>query len=175
MPPIRWFDRTFDFNYGVEAYPSLVQRLRDAPAAYSREAASLSKELLEVQPDGKWSIKENIGHLVLLEDLWRGRFRAMQSGIQTMPPADLSNAQTRSAGFNEVLLYKLLSRFEQTRRNTLQFLDGLTESELESSAIHPRLQTPMRIIDLMMFVAEHDAHHLWTIQEIIVAHSDMPR
>jgi len=28
------------------------------------------------------------------------------------------------------------------------------------SALHPRLQTPMRLIDHLFFIAEHDDHHL---------------
>jgi hypothetical protein len=34
------------------------------------------------------------------------------------------------------------------------------------SALHPRLKTPMRIIDLFLFVAEHDDHHLARITEL---------
>jgi len=35
------------------------------------------------------------------------------------------------------------------------------------SALHPRLKTPMRTMDLFLFVAEHDDHHLAKISEII--------
>ena len=39
-------------------------------------------------------------------------------------------------------------------------LQNINESDLEKSALHPRLGTPMRLIDLAFFVAEHDDHHL---------------
>jgi hypothetical protein len=32
--------------------------------------------------------------------------------------------------------------------------------------VHPRLGTPMRLVDMMFFVAEHDDHHLATITEL---------
>ncbi len=33
-------------------------------------------------------------------------------------------------------------------------------------AAHPRLNVPMRLVDLMLFVAEHDEHHLASITEL---------
>jgi hypothetical protein len=35
------------------------------------------------------------------------------------------------------------------------------------SSIHPRLKVPMTPVDLAMFDAEHDDHHLLRISEII--------
>ncbi len=37
------------------------------------------------------------------------------------------------------------------------------------SAHHPRLNRPMRILDLMVFAAEHDDHHLARISELLRA------
>jgi hypothetical protein len=34
------------------------------------------------------------------------------------------------------------------------------------TALHPRLGVPMRLVDLMLFVAEHDDHHLAAITEL---------
>jgi hypothetical protein len=35
------------------------------------------------------------------------------------------------------------------------------------SSFHPRLKKPMRIVDLFLFVAEHDDHHLARIAELV--------
>jgi hypothetical protein len=32
--------------------------------------------------------------------------------------------------------------------------------------VHPRLRQPMRFVDHLYFVAEHDDHHLATISEL---------
>jgi hypothetical protein len=32
---------------------------------------------------------------------------------------------------------------------------------------HPRLKTPMRLVDHLYFVAEHDDHHLARIRELL--------
>jgi hypothetical protein len=46
-------------------------------------------------------------------------------------------------------------------------LDALREEEVGISAVHPRLQTSIRIIDWIYFVAEHDDHHLATARRAI--------
>ncbi len=42
-------------------------------------------------------------------------------------------------------------------------LEGADEAAAVRSALHPRLGTPMRLIDLALFTAEHDDHHLAAI------------
>ncbi len=44
-------------------------------------------------------------------------------------------------------------------------LDAFDEEVLGVVARHPRLDRPMRIVDLMLFIAEHDDHHLATITQ----------
>jgi hypothetical protein len=39
-------------------------------------------------------------------------------------------------------------------------LDELPDSAFERAATHPRLEQPMRLLDWIFFVAEHDDHHL---------------
>jgi hypothetical protein len=44
--------------------------------------------------------------------------------------------------------------------------DSLDNSLIEQAAFHPRLKCPMRIIDLVHFIAEHDDYHLAKISAI---------
>jgi len=46
-------------------------------------------------------------------------------------------------------------------------LDSYDESSVVRAALHPRLQQPMRVLDLAFFVAEHDDHHLAHITRLI--------
>jgi hypothetical protein len=48
-------------------------------------------------------------------------------------------------------------------------LAGWSPAEFERSALHPRLKQPMRAIDLCLFVAEHDDHHLARVAELRTA------
>ena len=42
----------------------------------------------------------------------------------------------------------------------------VSEKDVFKYALHPRLKTPVRIMDLFLFVAEHDDHHMVRIPEI---------
>lgn len=46
-------------------------------------------------------------------------------------------------------------------------MKSLYEKDLMKSSIHPRLQQPMRPIDMAQFILEHDEHHIETIKELI--------
>ena len=45
-------------------------------------------------------------------------------------------------------------------------LNGRGVADLARTALHPRLRQPMSVTDLCFFVAEHDDHHLQTIEEL---------
>jgi hypothetical protein len=52
----------------------------------------------------------------------------------------------------------------------LQLVDrvaGLDAALFARSIPHPRLKTPMRLVDHLYFVAEHDDHHLARIWELL--------
>jgi len=68
--------------------------------------------------------------------------------------------------FNQYNIGKILTDFEQERQNTIRLLKSFKDEDFRHSLYHPRLNQPMRIIDLMYFVAEHDEHHLNTLLKI---------
>ncbi len=109
---------------------------------------------------------EHIGHLADLEPLWQGRLEDILNGEKELRPTDLTNAKTTEAHHNNKSLAELLSAFEQLRQKTLTSLRLLKDEDVFKSALHPRLKTPMRALDLFTFVAEHDDHHLVKISEI---------
>jgi uncharacterized damage-inducible protein DinB len=114
-----------------------------------------------------WSIKENAGHLIDLEPLWQGRLDDILNGKPEFRQTDLQNTKTNLANHDAVPTGELLNRFRQIRKQTVNMLELLTEEQVFMSALHPRLKTPMRTIDLFLFIAEHDDHHLARISELV--------
>lgn len=167
----KWFERTFDFSFGADQYHPLLIRLEHGPVHYKQTVSLLPEAILLLKPDGKWSVKEHIGHLLVLEPLWLSRLKEIANGTVNMSPADLNNTATDEAFFNDLPLKILSDRFQMARRQTTHFLESLTPEAFSKSNIHPRLQKPMRIVDLMYFVAEHDDHHLDAINSIINQHA----
>lgn len=166
MEQTRWFDRKFDFGKEENIFPSLLERLMGTPVRLEAKIREIPPEFLGQRIGDKWSIKENIGHLTDLEPLWQGRLEDIQNGLPEMRPADLENRKTTQAGHNQTAIETLLQNFRQCRQETLQSLMGIDEAMVFKSSLHPRLKTPMRTMDLFLFVAEHDDHHLACISAI---------
>ena len=81
---VPWTRRSFDFDFPVDRYPQLLERLRGTPTRVDQIARSLSPHVL-VKRDGQtWSIQENIGHLADLESLFTGRLDDFESKVQEL-------------------------------------------------------------------------------------------
>lgn len=167
MKQIRWFDRRFDFDKDQNIFPAIVERLAGTPVRLEEKLAAIPEEWLRVRLDNSWSILENVGHLTDLEPLWQGRLEDFLSGAVTLRPADLSNTRTHEANHNASNPEVLLAGFRAARAHTVRLLEALTEEDILRTALHPRLQQPMRLMDSFLFVAEHDDHHLARITEIV--------
>lgn len=128
---------------------------------------SLPATILTRRHADSWSIQENVGHLLDVEPLWSGRVDDLLTLKDTLRPADLSNQKTDKAGHNASPLRDLLASFRGTRLKLVERLDGLDHASVTLSAVHPRLNKPMRMLDLAFFVAEHDDHHLGRITELL--------
>lgn len=166
MAKQRWFDRKFTLGLGPEAAPELLERLRRTPERLTNAVEGLSREMLTSRRDGKWSIQENAGHLLDLEALWEQRLDDYDQGLSTLHPADLENRKTHQAHHNDGSIEKILAEFKLVRNRIVQRLSRMSPDQLRRTALHPRLQQPMSVVDLCYFVAEHDDHHLRTIEEL---------
>lgn len=162
----KWFDRKFDFSFNADQYAAVYNRLKEAPAMLKQLISGLPEDVLIHQPDGKWSVKEHTGHLSVLEPIWRIRFHDILENKPVLTPADLDNKATFEAAFNKHTIASLLDRFAEERNATLTLLNSIDVQDDTHTSMHPRLQQPMRIIDLVYFVAEHDDHHISMIREI---------
>jgi uncharacterized damage-inducible protein DinB len=169
MPAHRWFDRRFDLGLPPDAFPDILARVRGTPARLEERVGLLAPEQLVQQVHGAWSVQENVGHLLDLEPLWAGRLDDLLGGAEHLRAADLQNRKTHEARHNEQELARLLAGFRQARMNTVARLDRVHSDTLTRSALHPRLEQPMTVVDLFFFVAEHDDHHLARIGEIVRA------
>lgn len=167
MKESNWFDRQFEFNHPIELFPAVVERVRGTPSRLEELVAPVRPDILTIRPEGEdWSIQEHVGHLYDLDELHEGRVEDYLANLDTLRAADLSNKKTYAADHNSADLRELLARFRATRMGFVGRLEAFDEDAVARTALHPRLQTPMRVIDLAVFVAEHDDHHLAAITRI---------
>lgn len=163
-----WFERRFNFDLPVSAAPSIIERLRGTPARVEHRLGVLAREVLVHRPDpAHWSIQENAGHLYDLEAIWMTRVNDLAVGRNTLTPGDAENRQTFSAHHNEHPLTELLGRFVEARAELVGQLEGADEADWMRSAMNQQIQKPMRLLDLAVYIAEHDDHHLATITDLL--------
>ena len=164
-----WFERTFEFSFPVELHPNVCARLRGTPARLEEALRGRSHDILIRKAHGKWSAQEHAGHLLDLEALWLARVEDYVAGSEQLTVADLRNRKTDEADYNARPLEQVLMEFRGARERLLKRVDGLDASLFARAIPHPRLKTPMRLVDHLYFVAEHDDHHLARVWELVNA------
>jgi uncharacterized damage-inducible protein DinB len=164
-----WFERKFEFSFPVELLPNLCARLRGTPARLEEVLRGRSHRILIGKQRDKWSAQEHAGHLLDLELLWLARVNNYVMGSDQLTVADLTNRKTNEANHNERGLEQILSDFRKAREKLVKRVDDLDASLFGFAIPHPRLKAPMRLVDHLYFVAEHDDHHLARIWELINA------
>ncbi|MBM3287774.1 MAG: DinB family protein [Candidatus Eisenbacteria bacterium] len=162
-----WIGRGFAFDLPLSMFPNLIERLRGTPARVEERVRGVSPRFMVERVDCRWSIQENIGHLVEVENLWHGRLDDYASAAAELRPADMENRRTQAGDYNRADLGQILARFRRERSRLIDRLEGLSEAEVLRTAHHPRLDRPMRVLDMMVFGAEHDDHHLARISELL--------
>ena len=162
-----WTERKFTFDFPLGWLPDIIERLRGTEVRLKEMTKDLTHDQMIFKPEGKWSVNEHIGHLADLESLHYGRLHDFKSGLNTLRAADMSNAKTNEANHNQYQHEKLIEDFSSERKKLITALENLDDKTQEMKAMHPRLQTIMRPVDVAFFAAEHDDHHLASIREIM--------
>ena len=166
--PKNWITRDFALDTDPVVLANIIERLRGTPARVEERVGRLHAEILTRQPSGAWSIQENLGHLLDLEPLWTRRVAEFEAGgAKVLSAADMSNQATVAARHNDRPMDELLRDFRRARGVLVSAFERVPEPVQSRTALHPRLQKPMRLVDLAVFIAEHDDHHLARITALL--------
>jgi len=167
MPQVPWSDRKFEFNFPAELYPEMLERVRGTPARVEDRANALSESILTRRDGHRWSIQENIGHLLDLEELFSARVDEYDADASALRAADMTNLKTHEARHNDQPIQTILFDFRNARLGLVQRLERKDSEYFFRVALHPRLNKPMRVVDMLYFQSEHDDYHLARISELI--------
>ena len=163
---IPWFERQFHFDFPVTLFPVIFSRLEGTLFRLHHILQTADEESSSYHAEG-WSVKQHLGHLYDLEDLWWLRLADFMQNKAVLTAADLTNRKTEEAGHNENTIENLLNAFARERQRLLETAFELDAVDLTRTSMHPRLNQPMRLIDALYFVAEHDDHHIAKISELL--------
>jgi len=167
MPQVPWSARTFEFNFPAQLYPEMIERVRGTPARVEDRISALTERILTRRDGVRWSIQENIGHLLDLEELFAGRVDDYDRELPKLRAADMTNRKTHEARHNDQPIQTILTEFRSARLSLVERLERQDSEYFARVALHPRLSKPMRVVDMLYFQSEHDDYHLARISELI--------
>jgi uncharacterized damage-inducible protein DinB len=162
-----WLERVFPFDLPLSMFPNVLERLRGTPARLEDRVRDVPSECLVLRPGEAWSVQETLGHLLLVEGLWIGRLDDFLAGAKELRPAGYDPRRVEEARFNERPLAELLAAFRAARIHHVGRLEDLGSSDVERTAFHPRLKRTVNVLDMMVFAAEHDDHHLARVTQML--------
>ncbi len=164
---VPWTERAFAFDFPADLFEVLLERMRGTPARAEEIARTLTAEVLRRRDGETWSIQENLGHLADLEGLFTGRLDDFEAGAETLRPADMTNRKTHEADHNGRPIETVLAELRAKREALVARLKQLGPDDFSRTSMHPRLERPMRVVDMMLFHAEHDDYHLARIRSLM--------
>src|SRR5258705_5747501 len=115
-----WVERKFEFNFPLGLFPVIVERLRGTLPRIENIINNKTEEELTRKIEESWSVKEQIGHLNDLEELWYGRIEDFLSAKQTLRTADMTNTKTHNADHNKKNIKELLQQFSSARNKLIE-------------------------------------------------------
>lgn len=165
MNEVPWFERNLVFEKPKEMLPYYLERLEGTAVRIEAKVKGISDDHLSRQLNGKWSVKQNIGHLAEVDEIANERMDEMKNGTPVLSPAVFEP----KLDYNSMPVEKVIAYFKEKRNSNINRYKTLPPSDLAKSSLHPRLKVQMTPVDLAWFDAEHDNHHLVRISEILRA------
>jgi hypothetical protein len=165
MQKLEWFQRSFAFGIPPGMLPFLIDRLEGTIVRLGHKIADQPDSTLSNKLEGKWSIKQNIGHLAEVDTIALRRIDEMLRGITPMSPAVFEPKHD----YDSQPIADVFNLFRRNRLENLKTYQSLSDADLLKVSLHPRLKVEMNAVDLAYFDAEHDDHHLVRITEILKA------
>ena len=162
-----WLEYRWNFDFPVGMFRAILERLRGTPARLEELVRGAVSQRLTHRAGSSWSAQEHAGHLVSVEALWHRRLEEYARGAAALTAADMENKKTKASVYNDRTPQFILEEFRGVRGRTIATLDALDLDVAARTAHHPRLDRPLRLVDLCLFAADHDDHHLAVIRQLL--------
>jgi hypothetical protein len=113
--------------------------------------------------DGKWTVKEVLGHLADAERVFSYRLTRIARGDQTPLAGFDENAWAKTAPHGKRRVADVANEMIAIRRSTLALVDSLDESSISNSGVANN--NPVTARALCWIIAGHTKHHLDILKE----------
>jgi hypothetical protein len=139
-------------------------KLLEAQIARLEKLKSLSEDKANhAYADGKWTVKEVIGHLADAERVFTYRLTRIARGDQTPLAGFDENAWAKTAPHAKRPMAKVADEMIAIRRSTLALIDSLDEASIGNTGVANN--NPVSARAICWILAGHTEHHLGILSE----------
>jgi uncharacterized damage-inducible protein DinB len=155
-----YFRRYIDRVSGEDIQEQLVAQLREVEQLFETVT---DKAAMARYAEGKWSIKEVLGHLSDTERIFSYRLLRISRGDTTPLPGYDEEAYTPAGRFDERPLPMLLAEFRAVRQSTAALVEGLAADAWDRRGVANDSSISARA--LVYIIVGHVTHHLGVLRE----------
>jgi hypothetical protein len=159
-----------DYSPAHAAYVELVPE-DDVMSAIEQQSSETQRFLAGLDEskattrysEGKWSVKQVVGHIVDAERIIGYRLLAVARGEQQSLPGFDENSYVENAGFDAWSVGDLAEHYALVRRATIVLLRNLPEEAWTRHGIANN--APVGVLGLAYVIVGHERHHLKVLRE----------
>lgn len=150
---------TFYAGYVGKVPDSGPARLLEEQIAQFEQLKALPEERAHYRyAEGKWTVKELVGHIADAERVFSYRLVRIARGDQTPLAGFDENAWTRTAPHGRMPIADVVNEMVAVRRSTLALIKSLEESAIGNTGVANN--NPVSARALCWIIAGHARHHL---------------
>lgn len=154
----------------MDEFVAHIAKLRAFPAHLQSVVASLTAAQMRFKPANEWSVIENIGHLIDIDELYVGRVDRILAEERPEFPRFEPDPIVAAKGYQQMDGNELLQQFIATRQATIDGLSTIEPDELDRAGMHA-VYGEMTLRRLVEQLANHDQKHLVQIHETLAAYA----
>ena len=113
--------------------------------------------------EGKWSIKEVLGHCIDTERIFAYRALCIARGEKQHLPGMEQDDYVKEGEFNKRTLKNLLNEYELLRKSNIILFKSFQEKELQNRGVAS--DNEVTVLALMFIIAGHEKHHIKVLKE----------
>ena len=113
--------------------------------------------------EGKWSVKEVVGHMADAERIFAYRALRIARGDATPLPGFDENEYVPAGRFGKRTLRSLAEEFRAVRESTLRFFEGLDDEAMSNRGVAN--DNPVTVRAAAWIIAGHERHHVALLKE----------
>jgi hypothetical protein len=154
----------------VQDFHDNVRRLVEFPHQLTQVVQALTEAQMRFKPANEWSVIENIGHLIDIDELYVGRVDRILAEERPEFPRFEPDPIVVAKGYQQMNGHDVLQQFIATRQATIDGLSTIEPDELDRAGMHA-VYGEMTLRRLVEQLANHDQKHMVQIHETLAAYA----